>query len=71
LQILFLPPALSVGANPFDPPVQNLLDIVKHSERLYSGMEPKPVDDLATAHPTSNGRANRDNLIKYERRATI
>jgi len=41
------------------------------SERFYSRMEPKPVDYLATAHPASNRRAHRDDLINYARHATI
>ena len=51
--------------------VQDLLDFLTHSERFYSGMEPEPVDDPATAHPAGNTRADRDDLISHARPATI
>ena len=65
------PPALSIDVDPVAAALEYSLDILTHSKRFDGGMEPEPIDYLATAHSASNSRAGRNYLINNARHANI
>jgi hypothetical protein len=61
----------SIHLDTFALAIQNLLYILTHTEFFHFWMEPQPINDSTTAHPTSDSTPDRHDFVNQVRQSMI
>src|SRR6266481_6820293 len=59
----------SIHLDTFALAIQNLLYILTHTEFFHFWMEPQPINDSTTAHPTSDSTPDRHDFVNQVRQS--